>query len=379
MVQSSFEKINFLLALSGHQLLPKYAWQRVLRYVLMACCLVRASATLYIESMDIIDSGQFTSYATSVLSFYSFSIWFHLVMIWKRGKIALFIQDNLNQVHEAGWKRLRKSAVRNVTFFWISCISLNLLHVCEKEPCAWKVQRVFITVEMQNGTNSSIQITPIEVAATYASFFYETVTVISWLSLSLVLYNYSHTIKDLAIGSKLGEMIECIGKHHRTACRSRKHEFQIIRSITMIHESFNQTFAVFPFLAFGLNIIQTAGFLFSSLNGNYEFSVTERILLAVVSIQFLLVPIAMSMTAGFSDETEALAKKAIQMLEKDSMSQCDIRLVLLINRITKLEDRGIMFSLSRHTIPVFAGHTLSFAIIFMQLFNTGNKNNNGTQ
>jgi hypothetical protein len=210
--------------------------------------------------------------------------------------------------------------------------------------------------------------TTAETVVTYLSFFYETVTIISWVTLSYCLYKYCHTIKELVVCHKLNQVTALI--HNSRRCDTRRQEFDVLRSISETQESFNKTFAVFPFLAFGLNIIQTAGYLFSSLNGNYELSVIERILYAIASIQFLLVPMAMCITAGSSKETRESAKAAIRLLERQNMSQCDIRLVLLIDRVVKHQDRGIMFEMSRHTIPVFAGHALSFAIMFMQLFNT---------
>lgn len=370
-IMSGFTKINFLLAFSGHQLFTKNLWQQIFRYILLLLCFSRIISIAVIESIifvnEIRSEGRLRLFHTSEMVFYVFTLWFHVTMVANRDGIESFVRNNLTEsLNKLDERKLSRIAWRNFILFLFYCVLENVLYICDVEPCKWKVEHALLQVDPQYQNISTL----ISVGSQVA-YVYESIVSVSWMALALALYNYCYAVKDQVMRKRFDELIRMISRSRGSRFKQitdRDRELAIVKSIIHTQESFDKAFQMLPFLTFALNLIQTAGYFFAPLMNLDNMGPMERIMNTVASFSFLIVPIAICLTACPSSETRVLAQKAVQLLEGGGMTCCDTRLVTLIEESINRKDSGWMFEVTTGTILEYAGQILSLAVSFMQLF-----------
>jgi hypothetical protein len=176
--QSSFEKINFLLAIPGHQLLTKDNRQSVIRYILLCMCFAKCLSDAAIDTRRALISEEVTLFHVADIFLHFFIISFHITMIIKRPKITNFLMTTLWQVDKTGSQRLWRVAWRCVLYYWFNWFLHNCLFLCFENPfgaCQWKAEHIF---------DFRPNVTVTSAAISQVVFFYEVCVSGNWMVLS---------------------------------------------------------------------------------------------------------------------------------------------------------------------------------------------------
>ena len=82
------------------------------------------------------------------------------------------------------------------------------------------------------------------------------------------------------------------------------------------------------------------------------------------SLSYLCIPLLVCMTACREQE---VGRRVIRMLREDDMTPHDAEIIRSIREIADRKETACFFGLDHQLILPFAGHIISFSVIFMQL------------
>lgn len=356
---TSFNKIDFILAASGHLIFPVNRWQRFLRYLLLILAWLRIVASAYRDIADHFVDGIFSLYDVSDTFFWLFCIIFYLYLAKNRRQMARFICFTTRQVGISGLNKLKGLANRILVLFLAYWTFQNLVQTCTFKPygiCQWKVNHVFY---LSNQTVESLG-TAILV---YFSYAYESIFCISWMATATCLYVYVRSLKNAAVVIKMKQLTKLVeGTRGRDFCT----EIELVNSISRIQDTFNQAFSMIPFLAFTANFFLMSGYFLYVI---YTPHITNDVRISMIGVTaaFIVFPIFFCITSQSQHEIRHLGYDLISKLQKRIMNQNDSQLVTLVERLVQRKESGWLFDLDGATILSFAGHMTSFAVIFLQL------------
>ena len=145
--------------------------------------------------------------------------------------------------------------------------------------------------------------------------------------------------------------------------KSRPHEQSVISAIHSVQDEFDDCFSIFPFLVFGANFFTISGYLLFVLYEHESFS-WDKVSIILTTLSCLMIPV---LKCGTARSKYKSAAQAIALLQEDNMTAHEIQMVNQIREIVKRKESGWLFELDNRTILPFAGHIISFAVIFLQL------------
>jgi hypothetical protein len=357
-MQSSFEKINFILAIPGHQLLIKNIPQAVIRYVLLFLCFSRLITSVAIDTRRAIVSEEVTLYHFSDISLSLFTILFHIMMLVKRSEITKFLTAVLWQVDQTASSRLRRVTWTSVLFYWLSWLLQGCITVCIDErlgACIWKTEHLF---EFNRNVTAATAI------ASHIVYLYEAAISANWMLIGFACYNFCHVIKDEVIRKKYESLVHILRRNQGKVTES---EYVVVNSIMTINDLFDQAFCFIPFLVLAANFMQTSGYLLYQVYTTTHLSTFFRVVSVGISLSYTSVSVAMCFTSSPAAATIRAGMRVAQLLEREDMSQYAFRFQALVEKAIKHKNSGWLFELENKTLLSYAGHIMSFAIIFLQL------------
>lgn len=357
---SPFRKIDFLFTVSGHQFSPQNRCQRILRFVLLTCVLIRFLISTHSDLvLDPLNHGQLSLYNISDMFFFAFFFAFHVALLCKRQEIREFLSFHHPLVPKSGIEELERLSVRFLLYFFAYLIAENVSATCFDLPfgvCHWKAGHVLFPL------NQTVNSWPVAVLV-HLAFVYESAVIMSWMALALCLYSYSRAFKNVIIADKMKSMIHLLVTRRS---EDRDLEFTLFNTITDIQNSFDATFSVFPFLVFAANFLQTSGYVLYMVHST---AVTPGVRTSsiLMNVTYLIIPVLFCKTPDSQREISRLGVEVVSLLERGIMSQSSSRLITLIERLIHRKENACLFDFGPTTILVFAGHIISFAVIFFQL------------
>ena len=350
------KKINFVLALAGHQISPRKKWQQIMRPILFLFAILRMVTVLITDLMRFATYDKITMFHVSDTLFTASTIMFHLSAGLKQSSISRFITKHESLMTHEHKDRLEVVGKRNLAFYCLFFVTQYLISICCKEPfgaCDWKAGHIFM---------SSHGITLPQAIVINAAFVYECLVYQCWMAMSFCLYNYCLTVKQEAIHCKLNHVYFSIMNRDPGSSR---HLSIVIKFMQTIQGDFDACFSIFPFLVFATNFMQTSGYLLFMLNASNK-DIMFKIGQVMFSLSLLTVSLLLSSTAH-SQENKEVAERIHQILDKPCMTAYDSGIINSIDKIVDRSESAWLFELDKRMVLPFFGHVISFSVLFMQL------------
>jgi hypothetical protein len=346
-------KINMMLATCGHQLETESGLQICFRYLMLLIALSRLASMTVVDVQLTLEEDEFTSFQVSDLSLYVFCISFHVLMMTNRKKMTLFLEKT--KIVKDSSNKVKKRSTHLIIFFVIFYLLQQAFNTCDRAPytaCPWKRQHVFLDME-RNVTQTDAIISGVV-------FAYDSILIMCWMAMAFVVHCFFKSVLEEFMKAKIRIMAQT---------KDKLEMFAAINSIGEAQSLFDSAFGFIPFLTFGVNFLQTSGYmLFAIYTTDPDMYLWRRCSMILVSYSYLIIPVLICMTAGVSRENRELAEEVIHKLEHSDMSDSDYRLIQLIEQVIDHKESGLLFDITSDTLLSYAGSILSFAIIFLQLF-----------
>lgn len=354
---NAVKKVDLLLATCGHQLSVLRGWQKILLHLMLLICFFRLVSMAVIDLMSAMEDEEFTSFHVSDLSLYVFCISFHVIMVVNRKRMISFVKNASDVVIQdpESVRRLSKRSNHLIIFFFIFYLLQQVFNTCDKQPytaCLWKREHAFLDMS-RNATQEDAIISGLV-------FAYDSILIMCWMAMGLVVYHLGMKIVDEFTRIKLKLLL---------GTNDKQTQFGTIRSLMNAQSQFDSAFGFIPLLTFGVNFIQTSGYLLYAIyTTDPMVRLWRRASMILVSCSYLLIPVVICMTAGVSEEARELAERLIEKLEHEDMSDSDFHLLEMIEQVIDHRESGLLFEISQDSLLSYAGIIISFAVIFLQLF-----------
>ena len=351
-------KINFVLALAGHQISAGKKWQQIMRSILLLLCLIRVLTVMITDLTRYTALNKpITMFHISDTMFTVCTLTFHLSTGLKHSSISEFITKYRPLMTHEYKDRLEAVGRRNLAFFCLFFVAQYLNSVCYHQPfgvCRWKASHVFIFPDSIN---------QLEAIVIHTAMLYECLVYQCWMAMSFCLFNYCLTVKQEVIRCKLNHLHGLI--LNRDSGSLQHLESPAIAFMRTIQDEFDSSFSIFPFLVFAANFLQTSGYLLFLMDSTI-MDVNYKIFQVMASLSYLTVSLLMSMTA-LPGKNKTVAKRIIQVLDKTYMTTYDASIISSINEIVDRKESAWLFELDSRMILPFVGHVITFSVVFMQL------------
>ena len=327
----------------------------------MTVLFIRLLLSIGLVTYFSLQNGTFNIFFVSNTSYIGFIVFFSVYLHYRRPRFRRFFREALNLLPKHQLEFMSALSKQNCWLFLVYLMA-NLL--CGIPLTAgserWKYVLLQVFMRENNFTNRLIA------GTLYA---YEIVTLTMWIVVAFCLYNWAHVIKHRLCMCLLDTIQAILIKGDTLTALEKATE--VIKLMRIVQSKFDQSFSLIAFLIFSCNFFQAPGYLIGQFTIGAGSDLVSK--LQTIGFSFLYLSVALILVTTVNTRHNELMDRVGELM--DELAKCGNQHASLIATrietcVSKETAWGI-FTIDKSLIGTYAGHLLTFSVMFFQMIPTG--------
>jgi hypothetical protein len=359
---------DLILLTRGGRLFTKTKAQRVVNWVLLTLFLTRISVSCGIDLYANLTHNSFNIFFVSNASYIFFIMLFSLHFLYKRSQFRCFFRYTLKLLPKHQLAHMTALSKQNFRFFLLNFAAHVLCGVpLTSHSIRWSYVLHHTLFVVENTRTTRI------IAG--LMYVYEIVTMTMWIVVAFCLYNWAHVIKHRLCMCLL-DTIQAILMNRETPMNENKRlakTIEVIKLMRMIQGKFDDNFSFIAFLILSCNFFQAPGYLIGQFTENAGKDLESKMQTIGFSCLYLLV--ALILVTTVNKRHRELTDRVDELM--DELSRCDPTsgggnastqaVAARIEKCVSRETAWGLFEIDNSLIGTYAGHFLTFSVMFFQI------------
>ena len=351
---------DLILAMRGCRLFPRKRIHKILDRVLMFIFMSRLFLSVYMDCRALLMFYSFNIYTVSNLSYIAFIVIFSISMHVKRNQYRVYFEKTLKVLPKHQNAYMSAVSLQNIIVFTAYLAAHMLAAIpltAHNERWLYILSHLFLH-KQDNSLNRLIS---------GIAYSYEVLTMTMWIVVAYCLYNWAHVIKHLICLSLLDQMDVTL-RQRPLSSFAVEQVIESVKTMRRIQEKFDQKFSFLSFLIFTCNFLQAPGYLIGQfITGSELLDLEARTQTIIFSILYLSVALILVLTVNKRyNELKDRSEQVLDLLSKSERNNAPIVAKRIEKAISKDTAWGL-FTIENSLIASYAGHFLTFSVMFFQI------------